>query len=791
MVVRLSDSQIEAFKGAGVDEEQIGTMIANARSQGIGDDLIYADLSNRASGYAKYAGMQIQELDQQADKQEQQSYEQATPEIPMLLATKKQGENAPFFKSDAPDVMGNVQKAFNAQQAAYNYGKSLNWMESATVAAGDALMMSTEDFVYPEAEMIRAGIQADNPWAGAVGAIAGSALGIPGRAAKAGVKLAEKLSGKATKNMEGKVKKALIKGGLATAIDAGIGTLSLATKDAIQAMSKNEEWRTFRIDARRYTDDFGTGLVFGGLLGVAGPIVGRYRRGSRQLLERLGGEEKINALQLERQRLIDNGMSEVDAQEWFRKSVLGSLTPEEQAWVAKAAKTDPQVRQYLDDISVTLKTDIDRSAEMITKKEIKEMTDDGMGAIKRNLGLGDVDFDTSSDGLARALGTKSAKNLEIGRGLAEEGNILLTQDKSIYDAFKAKTRQIADEMKNPDAKNALIAAAVPDDFSQLKAMNIAPEQQKQMAMNYVRDMLENGMDSVTQLNEMKALIDRVASQKVVQAGKGSSLGNFRERLNREVLEGVFGEANNPATLSGKYRGYHNVKKFEDMMLDAHKFGKELDPVAQADTLASFLNEHGHAGADEAIAFTTALKIGYLDKLKDLAKQGKHNEWRLAVDGIKKNPNLNTIFGGDSGIKKYVEAMEPEVKAAQSLKNILISSRPGAQSDKVVQDMLGAAVATATNSPMAVVGRLERIWNAINPAGITPAVGKNLTEMLDEPTWNNFNKFINSASKDPATRLQLSRAINEWFQEAAVGATVSSGEMQRGGLQNTPVFEGVR
>jgi hypothetical protein len=93
--------------------------------------------------------------------------------------------------------------------------------------------------------------------------------------------------------------------------------------------------------------------------------------------------------------------------------------------------------------------------------------------------------------------------------------------------------------------------------------------------------------------------------------------------------------------------------------------------------------------------------------------------------------------------------------------------------------------------MAVVGRLERIWNSINPSGITPAVGKNLTEMLDKPTWNNFNKFINSASKDPATRLQLSRAINEWFQEAAVGATVASGEMQRGGLQNTPVFEGVR
>ena len=436
-------------------------------------------------------------------------------------------------------------------------------------------------------------------------------------------------------------------------------------------------------------------------------------------------------------------------------------------------------------------TDIDRSAKMITQREIKKVTDDSMDALKRNQKLGDVDFDTSKTGLIDALGTNSAKNRAVGEDLAKEGNIILTQDPDIHATFKAKTRQAA-QMGDSATYNKLIEGAEIGDFPELverakgAGMDLNGPEAKGLAQDHVKKMLDEGMDYVSDVNDMKGLIDRLANKGDIQAGKGSKIGSFREGLN-ETLETAFGDPNNPGNLSGKYRGYHNVKKFEDVMTEAHDFGRNLDPVDQADSLRNFLNSHGNATADEAIAISTAVKMGYLDKLKTLAKEGKDLEWRKAVEGAKKNPQMRVMLGGEDGIKQYMKTMEPEIRAAKSLKNILVSATPGLKTDKMAQEALGTAVAAFTNSPIATTNHLMRIWENIVPGGVTPAVAKQMQQIMDNPTWNNFNWFINTASKDPATRLQLDRVVDQWFHDVSQGFNVGFRNANRYGTQNTSVF----
>ena len=126
-----------------------------------------------------------------------------------------------------------------------------------------------------------------------------------------------------------------------------------------------------------------------------------------------------------------------------------------------------------------------------------------------------------------------------------------------------------------------------------------------------------------------------------------------------------------------------------------------------------------------------------------------------------------------------------------MKNILVSSRPGLKNDKLAQEALGAIVAMGTNSPLGATNKFLQIWNAVVPGGVTPAVGKNMQDIMNEPTWSNFNKFIASASQDPATRLQLSRVVDEWFRDISVGINVGTSEMERIGAQNTQAMKGVR
>ncbi|MBO7344507.1 MAG: hypothetical protein J6U92_01015 [Clostridia bacterium] len=819
MVVRLSDSQIAAFESAGVTQDQIGSMIANARTKGIGDDMIYNDLASRANAYATYAGMQIKETDRQVDDQQRENMiawaeKLSQPSGPkksdepiegaMMRDIRNNGTNSPFFNSEVPNVAAEDSMAHAEQQAAFQYGKDLSWAESFLLHAGDNVMLSLEDFITPEAEMIRAGAAEDNPTASMLGGMAGFVGGLGPKAVKLGYKGIKALAGKgAVKEAEQAAAKTATGSAVKTwgrkalgyagrsAIDAAIGTAQLAAQDAVRAASKDEEWRTYRMDARRYSDDFINGVGWSAVFGSAGSIVGRWRRGARNAANRFGGVEKIRVLQNERQAKIDAGMDPIQARYEFQRDLLGGLTEEEQKQVAHALRNDPALRQYFNDISVTMMTDIDRSAKMITQREIKKVTDDSMDALKRNQKLGDVDFDTSKTGLIDALGTNSAKNRAVGEDLAKEGNIILTQDPDIHATFKAKTRQAA-QMGDSATYNKLIEGAEIGDFPELverakgAGMDLNGPEAKGLAQDHVKKMLDEGMDYVSDVNDMKGLIDRLANKGDIQAGKGSKIGSFREGLN-ETLETAFGDPNNPGNLSGKYRGYHNVKKFEDVMTEAHDFGRNLDPVDQADSLRNFLNSHGNATADEAIAISTAVKMGYLDKLKTLAKEGKDLEWRKAVEGAKKNPQMRVMLGGEDGIKQYMKTMEPEIRAAKSLKNILVSATPGLKTDKMAQEALGTAVAAFTNSPIATTNHLMRIWENIVPGGVTPAVAKQMQQIMDNPTWNNFNWFINTASKDPATRLQLDRVVDQWFHDVSQGFNVGFRNANRYGTQNTSVF----
>lgn len=820
MVVRLTDSQIAAFEAGGISQDQIGTMIANARSRGIGDDLIYSDLANRAAAFANYAGMQIKADEKKADENIQNIAERIAAETERQSAPRRAKTNEPlegamlkdlrttggdgaFFDNKTGDVLGDTSKAYAAQIAAFNEGKNYNALEAFITSAGDQIMLSAEDFVFPDAELKRAGATEAHPVASTVGNMAGFALGIGGKMVggavklvdkglmKAGLRSAEdKLAGKAVSKGTGKK---LLGWGAKSVVDAAVGTAALAAQDAVRAASKNDEWRTYRIDGRRYSEDFMKGLGWNALLGGAGYTL-KWRRGARQAANRLGGIEKIQILQKERQRRIDNGMDPVEATELFRRDLIGTLTPEEQKAVAYAAKNDPVFRQYLNDIATTMSTDIERSANAITRREIKKATDDSMNALKRNQNLGDTDFDSSAQGLLDALDINSAKNIEAGKNLAKEGNIILSQDPAIHADFKAKTRKAVADMGDNKAYNALIEGAEAGNFEQVrelcKSQNIPlnSPQAKKIAQDYAKKLLDEGFDSVSQLNEIKNLIDTTANSGAIKAGKGTRIGGMREELN-SVLETSFGDATNPATLSGKFRGYHNVKHFGDIMQEAHQMGKTLDPNDAEHTLSNYLNSHGTASADEAIAISTAVKMGYLDKLKDLAKTGQHDKWKKAVNDAKKNPQLNALLGGEAGIQEYMRAMEPEVKAAQSLKNIMVSATPGLKAETMAQEAIGTVVAAATNSPIATANHLMRIWQHVVPGGVTPAVGKNMAELMEKPTWSNLNKFIQGASKDPATRQQLARVVEVWGHEISAGLEVGSEEIERYGLQNTPAFEG--
>lgn len=820
MVVRLTDSQIAAFESAGVSQDMIGSMIANARTKGISDDIIYNDLANRANTAAAYLGMQIKEADRQVDDQQRENMvnlaeKMTQPSGPkksneptegvMMRDIRNKGTDSPFFNSEVPNVAAEDNMAHAAQEQAFQAGKDLNWAESFLMQAGDNVIISAEDFIVPEAEMMRAGAMEDNPVASVLGQGAGFVFGLGPKAVKLGMAGVKKLAGKkAVEETSQKIaqsaagqavkswgRKALGFAGR-SAIDAAIGTAQLAAQDAVRAASKDEEWRTYRIDARRYSDDFMNGMGWSAIFGSAGSIVGRWRKGARNASNRFGGIERIRALQNERQAKIDAGMNPIQARYEFQRDLIGGLKEEEQKQVAHALKYDPAFRQYFNDIATTMETNIDRSAKMITQREIKKVTDDSMDALKRNQKLGDVDFDTSKTGLVDALGTNSAKNRAIGDDLIKEGNIILTQDPDVYNTFKTKTRQAA-QMGDNTAYNKLIEGAEIGDFPAIKDnllannININSAEVKLMAQERVKKLLDEGMDSVTDVNDMKGLIDRLANKGDIQAGKGSKIGAFRENLN-ETLETAFGDPNNPGNLSGKFRGYHNVKHFEDVMTEAHDFGRNLDPVDQADSLRNYLNSHGNATADEAVAISTAVKMGYLDKLKTLAKEGKETEWRNAVDRVKENPQTRIMFGGEEGIRQYMKAMEPEVKAAKALKNIYISATPGLKNDKMAQETIGSAVAMFTHSPIALSNHIMRIWESIVPGGVTPAVGNQMREIMNNPTWNNFNKFINIATKDPVTRLQLSRTIDQWFHDMSQGLNVGFHNEERYGARNTSAFE---
>lgn len=820
MVVRLTDSQIAAFESTGVSQDMIGSMIANARTKGISDDIIYNDLASRANSAAAYLGMQIKEADRQVDDQQRENMvnwaermvQSSGPkksnepiEGAMMRDIRNKGTDSPFFNSEVPNVAAEDNMAHAAQKQAFQAGKDLNWVDSFLIQAGDNVMISAEDFIAPEAEMMRAGAMEDNPVASVLGQGTGFVFGLGPKAVKLGIAGVKKLAGKkaveeagqkVAQSAAGQAAKSWGRRALGfagrSAIDAAIGTAQLAAQDAVRAASKDEEWRTYRMDARRYSDDFMNGIGWSAVFGSAGSVIGRWRRGARNAANRFGGVERIRVLQNERQAKIDAGMDPITARYEFQRDLIGGLKEEEQKQVAHALKNDPAFRQYFNDISVTLSTDIDRSAKMITQREIKKVTDDSMDALKRNQNLGDVDFDTSKTGLVDALGTNSVKNRAVGEDLAKEGNIILTQDPDIHATFKAKTRKAA-QMGDNDAYNNLINNAEIGDFPAIKenllaqGIDVNSPEVKAMAQERVKKMLDEGMDSVTDVNDMKKLIDRLESKKVIEAGEGTTIGGYRKGLN-ETLETAFGDPNNPGNLSGKFKGYHNVKKFEDIMTEAHDFGKTLDPVDQADSLRNFLNSHGNATADEAIAISTAVKMGYLDKLKNLAKEGKDLEWRKAVDAAKKNPEMRVMLGGEEGIKQYMKNMEPEIKAAKSLKNILVSATPGLKTDKMAQEALGTAVAAFTNSPIATTNHIMRIWESIVPGGVTPAVAKQMKQIIDEPTWNNFNWFINTASKDPATRLQLDRVIDQWFHDMSQGLNVGFHNEERYGAQNTSAFE---
>ena len=817
MVVRLSDSQIAAFESAGINQDQIGSMIANARSQGIGDDVIYNDLANRASAFANYSGMEIKEMDRKIDDQQRENIIKAAEELTARQEAKRREqmakqpvegalmkdlrENGPdgaFFDTKVPDVAATNNAAYAEQKAAYQAGKDMNALEAFTVATGDNIMLSLEDYVLPSAEMQRAGMFESHPYASIGGAIVGNVLGIPGKVTGLTLKGIEKLAARgAKKAAEKRVKqslgKRLLRFGAKTAVDAAVGTATLAAKDAIQASSKNDEWRTFRIDSRRYADDFIDGVGWSAAFGAAGSYVGRWRRGARNAANRFGGVEKIKMLQREHQKRIDAGMNPVESQQMFQRDLIGTLGEEDQKAIAYAMRHDPAFRQYFNDIATTMKTDIDRSAMLITKREIKKVTDDSMNALKRNQKLGSTDFDTSKAGLVDALGTSSAKNREVGKDLTKEGNIILSQDPDVYATFKAKTRKAA-QFGDNTAYEKIINQAEIGDFPAIKenliaqGVDINSPEVKKMAQDRAKKMLDEGMDSVTDVNDMKRLVDRLASTGELKKGKGTTMGGFHEDLNN-ALETSFGDATNPATLSGKFRGYHNVKHFEDVMTEAHDFGRNLDPINQATELSNFLTSHGNASADEAVAITTAVKMGYLDKLKNLAKEGQDDAWRLAVKNAKGNPQLNAMLGGEKGIQEYMKAMEPEVKAAKSLKNILVSGTPGLKTDSTAQEALGTVIAMATNSPIAATNRLMRIWQNFAPDGVTPRVGEQMKQIMEDPTWNNFNKFINWAAKDPTTRVQLERAVDAWYHEAAQGMNLGWKEIGRYGTQNTPAFTG--
>lgn len=802
-MIKLSKSQAEAFTTAGISMEYLKNMVDDARLQGMSDDEIYKTLSYRADALGKVHNIDVQKaVEQKIEQQAEQisATQQLEKKEPLKGFYTTNPDKIPKLKVevDEDSLVSQLSDRYTAQRQAEEYGKGLSAGEAFLINAGDMSTLSAMDFAFPEAEMVRKGAEESHPIASVAGQATGalalalatggrSLLAIPFKAAGKAAGLAAVKEG-VKDVVKSKGKKALpkvIRGAGIASLAALENTAELAVQDAIRAASKTEEWRTYKNDVSRYTSDFATGLAMNVMFRGGANAWVKYRRGAKAAQD-IVGQEILDGANEVAKKIKQAGGTELQQMDARYKYIFENLDDTGRNRFIQASKADKAFRSWLETRLTGIESDVVRSAELMTNKEVNNAVDATVDELLRSQKLGSDHFDTGLSGLAQKTGHENPNYKKHLEDVDKEVALRIGQDPEMSNKMINATREVFSTNKAlfPNMVSDLEKFVQPGHFSALskdpRFMEIAkanPEEGAKMAREYFNKIMTEGTDSIYDIQDLKRLMLNFSKADVAK-GSASALGGFRKELNDMILrnENLLG-----SNFANRYTGILNVEDyFKDSIEPAYELGKKFS-ASSYQALQDIMDSEI---ADEKLAKLAGFKMGFLDQIKTAALSQNKVKLDSILRDIDANDNLKIVFGGKEGVTDFLDKIKDEVAVKARLTQMKNAALGLAGDSTLGKEVAGGTVAMATGSPNIVVERLSRIYNANK---MPAPVRKELMALVDNPSWSGIRSFFNTTSKDTILNNITHQALKMIVDEdiAADAASKAMAQSYRESYGETP------
>lgn len=622
-----------------------------------------------------------------------------------------------------------------------------------------------------------------HPIASDVGTIAGffTPGGAPMKALKYGGKAAKKIAG--SSKFWNKAKE--------------MGAIAVATEGEFELQKEIQRLAGTREDLKGRTalGEFGEGVVWNmalqSLFGTAGWAINKARNfvsTNAKSISLMGGKENILKAQEARNAALASGANDKDAADIFMASVAEGMGDQEVAILDNMIKKNSTFAKFVRNQMAGSDQVVEDSIKMFTKPEYGKYSHDVLKNVwgpeyKNTFGSTEIDF--SENGLKQLLGTNNEQAVlqERGKALARaEERVMM--DPNLSTEVRNNFKDLSDDLMRKGSKDyerALMqvepasinsfAGSVEEAGAKIELANIIHEMQqanqevtparisgmkreimRSAARKHLDNIMAEGTSSVNDINDIKEFF-KFVDESAVESGKSEALGAFNEGVNKTILvklDPILYEANQALI-------------YEKSLINMHAFGDKFDGTKLRELDGLIYNG---TSAEEAAAKLSAFKMGYLNKLENLAINGDRIGFEKAVNLAKSPKGLGQYFSVNE-LGDYINIIKPKMEASLNLKKMLQASDRFVGEAELAPEAVRTAIGVAGG---ARVGAANAAIGWVTKAKYGKGTADRIMQYAQNPSAMTFNNMVNKTT-DLLEKKLLQDDIALWMasEQAAIRA----------------------
>jgi len=587
-------------------------------------------------------------------------------------------------------------------------------------------------------------------------------------------------------------------------IATGTEGIAIAEQTA-RRLAGTEEWNNELYSASNIVGNMALNVGIQAVLHTPN-VVKNIWATKQKAIRALGGEENIVAAKQAYDEALKSGVSPKIANDVFLAKITENMEPKQIKDLHLAIDKDKKFATFLQQQLSNSKQVVIDEVNATTKKELGKLSNTMLESIYKSpeskQALGSSEVDLSAKSIGQWLGSDSQKFIKYrGEGLAEaEARVM--NNAELSNSVRQNFLKLADDVKTFGSKDLTKAAKMIEpgtikSFEQSGAMQQAMQQAydaikaaqsvaqkngvkfttadaqkikletvRNEAENYFRNLMENGTDSVQDINDIKTFFAEAFEQEI-REGRATALGAFNEGVNTGILD----------KLSNKLFDANQAVRARKPLESAWEVGNKA--VDKFDLVAFDNSLSDTTSLINATAKVSAFKQGFLAKYAESAIKGDSASLKKMNAMIGSSQSVGKYFTPEEFNSLYKIAINDKVVAARNLDNLISKTTNRLASDKETEELAKAAMYGAIQAPAAF---LTSVWKSGVGRYYGPKTRALIQDVLEHKSWDKFNKLLRETT-DLTEKQKLNNEILKGITEYLSKPGSSYGVQAKSGISN--------